>query len=450
MSPRKAYAEAAKPDAPNPLDWQKKVLDHTHVYAIDGPSTCVFLDKRGKKQKDHTQYAACIPIELFAPENEEQLRVALEHSSLLASAKKRIDIDALREEIADSRPRRHAFIKTEKEELQIKKLFVELCKFPTVVRELYNKRPDTQCTTEDLIFLIGRDGANLSTINESFKRKKGNYGYFNPEDNVVAISAKMYAPKGKMRNEVMSLRLIVSEEILHALDFKGKLDRDQYLSAEMPLEFTKDLEAHSKKLLDLLLRWNDEIESKGHPEFTDEEQKFKQTLVLFTKSMIKADTENNHPCMQINHPVMNDPTHRALYSLEDVVTHLNDTAKVMETYKKQLKETDVVGFQIELFAKLAKNMLLTRYRNQFADPKLFGAFEKTVHSPYGDERDKTDNPFKKLIDLFEKMDSEYRKKYDAPARKQGQLYAEKIAQEVEDAVPGSTGFIFTDGVCQSR
>jgi len=460
MSPRKSYAEAAKPDVPSPLDWQQKVLDRTHVFAIDGPSTCVFLDKSGNKQKDHTNFSVCIPIELFAPKKEAELREVIENSKLSANAKKHVDIEGLHEDLISSRTRKYAFIKTDKETLQIKKIFVEVCKSPAVIRELYNDRPDAvykagdaTFKADDVIFLVGRDEAPIGTINASLKRNTSTHSYYSPREKVVAITTMKQYFTGKVLNHRTNLRGIVSEEIMHALDFKHLLDHGQYASAVIPASFTKDLEAHKDKLLELGTLWNAEVESKEPVGLTPEEQKIKQTILLFTKAAIKADKESNHPCMKFPLAIVNDPTHRALISLELIVNNFDEMAHIKAAYSKHLqKSAEAVddGVQRELFAKLAGGILLSRHRNQLVDPKLFAALEEALYSPYGDERDKTDNPCKKVFDLLKKLDGEYRKKYDAPARKQGQLYVEHVAREVEDAVPGSTNFLFTQGAQHAR
>src|SRR5579884_2934477 len=105
MVASKSFAAMVRPDPLQPLEWQKKLLERTHVYEIGKASTCVFLDANGKKLVDHNTYAACVPIELIAPGQEEQFKALLKESGLKAKVIKQVDLEGLRNELIETRPR---------------------------------------------------------------------------------------------------------------------------------------------------------------------------------------------------------------------------------------------------------------------------------------------------------------------------------------------------------
>jgi hypothetical protein len=436
-------------DEPEPSEWQQKVMEKIHVFEVGGASTCVFLDKECNVLKDHRLYNACIPIEYFEPTAEAEVLLGESllrqgpNSKLFVAGKQcardkygditdytpvlqAANVESMREHLRAARKKRfpdNAFFREELETHQINKVFVELCKYPEISHELFTKT--------FFMALVGHEGMAIDSLTTKYSADEA-AGYYSKKDNLMALTSKIRHVTMKRKAEMTRFDDLVAEEILHALDQRAE-DFDRALSDDVSSGFISTLEKHTKKLSGLLERWKREVSEHTAETYTTEENCFRNTLLAYAESQMEGE-------LKLSLPWRGNKTETALKMLEKYVTQLKEAHSF--TKHKIYADLDDDGVRAELFAKLAKHLLLNRYNYQIGDANLYRAVEEFVYVPRDDAgRAVEENPFGGLMALLDKRKAQYLAATTPEERQQSTIFAEHIAKNVEKWSPGSTGYI---------
>jgi len=425
----RSYGETEPP----PVEWQKKALDSIHVFEVDSPSTCVFLDNDGKPLRDHNDYKACVPIEYFDPENQGKLDSLLAERYRNQAIRKSIDVESIRKDLIKKRPEWHAFKKTEVEQLQINKVFVELTKYPTISSDFFNRT--------NLMLVVGNNHQDISQVSTTYG-KDDCAGYYSDSDQVIALTNMPYDEHGKNIAERINFSQLVAEEMMHALDYRMKFREDQYLHESFPADFTSVLEKHTARLGNLLERWKSEIKEEGKGTLTAEESAFTQKLMRFAESRLKSEGEV---------PIPGKTAIEAWETLARAVSRL----KQAYTFKDDpiYADLDEEGMQTEIVAKIAKYVMLGRFRNQYADRELYKEIEEYIYTPLNDKGQPVEpSPMKDLLAVLEKKEPFFTtNRYDIfnDELRQQKVFAEHIAKNVDRWAGKSTAYVY-DGAQAAR
>ncbi len=430
---------------PEPLKWQQRALENIDVYEINGPSSCVYLDRDGKLLDDHQDFAARIPIEDFAPDPESEQRLGKQLINFARGKKaakecpldkakqitdygpvlKAMDVESIRDHIRKSRRQygeEYAFVREDRDKMQINAFFVEINKYPEIAYELFKSGFYTA--------IVGNKGLNIHHL--SHDNEDGTAGYFHSSTYMIAATMQPdYSIEGTMA-ERTSFDQLVAEEMLHALDHHAE-ERTGAISDSFSPSFRNVLEGHTKKLENLYERMKREYETESPQTYSQDESNFKDNLLKLAQSNMAAK-------LKLGYTWKRNSNETALLILEKSIEQLKD-AHEFPKYKIYENLSDE-GTRQEIFAKTAKYILLNRYEHQYGDAGAYKAVEDFLYSPREQDGRVIDpNPLTDLRKALDEKKAKYIHSTTHEERDQAKAFADHIARNVEQWSRGSTGYI---------